>query len=58
MPPSGACGLADLYQVAIGVAQKAADLRAPVIKRGEEGCAPGAECLIGRLAVRTRSVMA
>src|SRR5262249_62182431 len=36
MPLSGACRLADLHQVAIGVAQKAADLRAPVARRGEE----------------------
>src|SRR5690348_7241573 len=43
--------LADLYQVAIRVSQEAADLGAPVMRRGEERGAPGPQRLIGCLAV-------
>ena len=43
--------LADLYQVAIWVSQEAANLGAPVMRRGEERGAPGPQRLIGCLAV-------
>ena len=47
----GAYRLAELYQVAVWVAQEAADLRAPVVRRGEERCAPRPQRLVRGLAV-------
>src|SRR5690242_4793059 len=38
--PSAADGLAELHQVAVRIAQEAADLRAPVMRLGEEDGAP------------------
>ena len=50
-PRLGRYGLADLHEVAVGISKEAADLAAPIMRRGEEGRAPRCQCRIGCLAV-------
>ena len=51
MPRSVTFCLAEFDKVAIGISQEAADLPAPVMRRGEKGRASCPQRLVGRLAV-------
>src|SRR5690348_7744032 len=50
-PRLGGYCLADLHEMAVGIPQEAADFAAPIMRRGEEGRAPGRQRGIGCPAV-------